>query len=83
MGLNSALPAPRDTDFVVVVNGKVCRPCSRLYPLLREAEALLPALSFAYVGDRLAVLKRVQNEGMDFAAHNTTLAWLSVQGRLA
>lgn len=35
MGLGNRVEVPTNTDFVVVVNGKVCRPCSRLYPLLK------------------------------------------------
>lgn len=30
----------------------------------------------------LALLKRTENEGMDFAAHNVTLSWMAAQGRL-
>lgn len=82
MGLESRFGSPLATDFVVVVNGKVCRPCARLYPLLQEAPPLLPSLSAAYAGEGLAVLKRAENEGMDFAAHNITLTWLAAQGKL-
>lgn len=35
MGFGTQLDMPENVDFVIVVNGKVCRPCSRLYPLLK------------------------------------------------
>ena len=82
MGVDNRFGDPANTDFVVVVNGKVCRPCARLYPLLQEVPALLPSLSAVYEGQGLAVLKRAENEGMDFAAHNITLTWLAAQARL-
>jgi hypothetical protein len=82
MGLDNRFGGPAGVDFVVVVNGKVCRPCARLYPLLQEAPPLLPSLSTVYAGEGLSVLKRVENEGMDFAAHNITLIWLAEQGKL-
>ncbi|PRW33169.1 hypothetical protein C2E21_7839 [Chlorella sorokiniana] len=85
MGLANRLGGPAATDFVVVVNGAVCRPCSRLYPLMQEsASPLLPpsVLTAEYKGDGLALLKRTENEGMDFAAHNVTLSWMASQGKL-
>ncbi|PSC69296.1 hypothetical protein C2E20_7243 [Micractinium conductrix] len=82
MGLDNRYGGPANADFVVVVNGKVCRPCSRLYPLLQEEAPLLPSLSAVYEGEGVAVLKRTENEGMDFAAHNITLTWLAAQTRL-
>ena len=84
MGLGNHLWQPHhDTHFVVVVNGKVCRPCSRLYPLLEELpDPVLPTLSHAYVGSTLTLLKRIENEGMDFAAHNVTITWLQARGLL-
>ncbi|KAL4421190.1 hypothetical protein ABPG77_010065 [Micractinium sp. CCAP 211/92] len=82
MGVDNRFGGPANTDFVVVVNGKVCRPCARLYPMLQEVPALLPSLSAVYEGQGLAVLKRAENEGMDFAAHNITLTWLAAQARL-
>jgi hypothetical protein len=48
----------------------------------RETEPELDALSYAYVSDRVTVLRRKANEGMDFAAHNTTLEWLTSKGQL-
>lgn len=62
---------------------QVCRPCARLYPLLSEAPApSLPSLDTEYTGRGLALLKRTENEGMDFAAHNVTLSWMAAQGKL-
>ena len=56
--------SPAATDFVVVVNGAVCRPCARLYTLLQEsARPLLPpsVITAEYQGEGLAVLKRTEN----------------------
>ena len=56
--------SPANTDFVVVVNGAVCRPCARLYPLLQESGSpLLPpsVLTAEFRGEGLALLKRTEN----------------------
>ena len=85
MGLGAAAPplAPlAGTDLVVVVNGKVCHPCGHLYPLMRETEPEVAGLAYAYVGEGVALLKRAANEGMDFAAHNSTLTWLAARRQL-
>jgi hypothetical protein len=50
MGLFSQLPAPANTDFVVVISGGMCTPCKALMPMLKpvpEAD-LLPAVSAAW-----------------------------------
>jgi len=47
-----------------VVNGAVCRPCARLYPLLQESGSpLLPplVLTAEFRGEGLALLKRTEN----------------------
>ena len=48
----------------------------------RETEPELAEISYAYTSERVAVLRRKANEGMDFAAHNTTLEWLTARGQL-
>lgn len=84
MGLDNRLWQPHaGTHFVIVVNGKVCRPCSRIYPLVQELDdPLLPQLSHAFVGTNVTLLRRIENEGMDFAAHNITVTWLQARALL-
>lgn len=52
-----------------------CRPCEKLRPLL-TADPLLSrfsnVLSNAWSGRGLSLLWRLENEGMDFAAHNVS-----------
>lgn len=79
MGLGRASNKPLNTDFVVIVNGKICRPCSRLYPMLREVAPEVDAISTAFIGDGITMLQRKENEGMDFAAHNVTFEWLAAK----
>jgi hypothetical protein len=50
MGMFSQLPAPANTDFVVVISGGLCTPCKALMPMLTpvpEAD-LMPAISAAW-----------------------------------
>lgn len=50
MGMFSQLPAPANTDFVVVISGGLCTPCKALMPMLKpvpESE-LMPAISAAW-----------------------------------
>ena len=74
MGHQSTLKAPADTDFVVVISGEQCTPCSNLYPLVSEdADAKrMPQLTSGSSRPGLAMLQRGVNEGMDFAAHNVS-----------
>lgn len=46
----------------------------------RQTDPLIGDLSTAWVGNELTMLKRKENEGMDFAAHNATLSWLDRLG---
>ncbi len=46
----------------------------------RQTDPLISDLSTAWVGNELTMLKRRENEGMDFAAHNATLSWLDRLG---
>ena len=82
MGFKNQRGGPAATQFVVVVNGEQCSPCARLYPALHEEPAALDSLSSAHVGRSVTVLQRVENEGMDFAAHNITLTWLHAKRQL-
>ena len=72
MGHQSTFKAPAETDFVVVISGDLCTPCSSLYPLLSEDgdAKRLPQLTSGSSRPGLALLQRGVNEGMDFAAHN-------------
>ena len=73
MGINSAIPPPEQTDFVVVISGELCAPCQALRPFLKEDPDYkrFPAtLAGAWSVPGAALLQRTENEGMDFAAHN-------------
>ncbi|KAK9818280.1 hypothetical protein WJX72_010022 [[Myrmecia] bisecta] len=82
MGIASTFKAPVDTDFVVVISGDLCSPCKVLLPAVKDDKlaAEMPQLTAAWSTEGLALLQRVQNEGMDFAAHNVTIEWLRLAG---
>ena len=50
MGMFSQLPAPANTDFVVVISGGLCTPCKALMPMLKPVPEsdLMPAVSAAW-----------------------------------
>lgn len=48
--------------------------------LYRQTDPLLDSLSTAWVGNELTMLKRRENDGMDFAAHNASISWLDRLG---
>ena len=50
MGVFSQLPAPRATDFILIVSGEQCTPCKALMPLLTAVPDadLLPSVSAGY-----------------------------------
>lgn len=52
MGLYSHIPAPRNTDFVVVISGDKCTPCKTIMPLMEAVKALTrqPQISAAWSG---------------------------------
>jgi hypothetical protein len=52
MGLFSHIPAPKRTDFTIVVSGDVCTPCKVLMPLVDPVTDLTaqPQLSAAWSG---------------------------------
>jgi len=73
----------RDMDFTIVINGNVCTPCARLTSLVDEEPSPLPAVSqvnSSRNGGQLSILKRIKNEGMDFAAHNITMEFHKAKG---
>ena len=81
MGVRSSYAAPPSTRFVIVQNGPKCSPCSAFDRSLHfEAEvtdSLTPLLDSAFsAGPELTFLRRSENEGMDIAAHNVTIAYL-------
>lgn len=85
MGVESRLlPALHNVDFTVVISGDKCSPCSRLLPMLKieEMNPLPHDVSAAHGGPHLTLLQRIENEGMDFAAHNITLEWTKAKGTL-
>ena len=67
-GANSRMPAA--TDFSIVVNGDECSPCTALSPYLDALDISLEGVSAAWGSPRITVLHRVENFGMDIAAHN-------------
>ena len=87
MGIDNVQAAPEGIDWVVVQSGSDCGPCSVLDRLLEYSQDLTDALaphlrSVLVGGSKLSVLHRMENEGMDFAAHNMTLIYLKHQQRL-
>ena len=61
---------PTATDFSIVVNGDECTPCAALSPHLSAMDITLEGVSAAWGSARINVLHRVENFGMDIAAHN-------------
>jgi hypothetical protein len=72
MGLSVGFERPPNTEFVLVINGDSCRPCSLLQPYvtLDARSSLMPGVASSYSGTGITLLQRTENEGMDFAAHN-------------
>lgn len=84
MGIDNQIYHPENIDFVVVQSGEVCTPCSRLSPLLGSREPLLPTLRSAASdpAEAMTLIVRNANEGMDFAAHNATISYVTARNRL-
>ena len=61
---------PQATDFSIVVSGEHCAPCHSFNSLVREHEVAVEGVAAAWSSQRLTVLHRSVNMGMDFAAHN-------------
>ena len=74
MGLSTGFERPPNTDFVVVISGDLCSPCSLLHPhvTIDNRNALLPGVASAQSGAGVTMLHRTENEGMDIAAHNVS-----------
>ena len=74
MGMSEYYSRPPNTDFVVVISGDYCNPCSSLMSFvdLKKDPRVerVPALASAHSFTGLALLKRKENQGMDLAAHN-------------
>ncbi len=69
-GVHTRIPAA--TDFSIVVNGDDCSPCTALSPYLDPLDISLKGVSAAWGSTRITVLHRVENFGMDIAAHNVS-----------
>ena len=67
-GMRTKMPAA--TDFSIVVNGDECSPCTALSPYLSALDISVEGVSAAWGSQRITVLHRVENFGMDIAAHN-------------
>lgn len=80
-GYNSKFAAPANTDLIIVINGAECLPCVNLLPIVQQVEPLSDEVTTAWTGERLTMLKRRENEGMDFAAHNTSMDWVTRTGQ--
>ena len=80
MGVSSKYKAPANTEYVVVINGPQCTPCKSLSHILKDdstAAKVNPAtVSAAWSGRGITMFQRIENEGMDFAAHNVTIEYL-------
>ncbi len=72
MGVSSGFSPPNHTEFVLVINGAVCDPCTTILPYMEVDSRYknLPDIDMAWSSADVAVLQRRENEGMDFAAHN-------------
>jgi len=69
----------RRADTILTVSGPACTPCAGLARGLARLP-LPPSLSAALITSAwgrtgLTLLHRAANEGMDFGAHNASLAW--------
>ena len=86
MGFDNKLDAPNTIDFVVVQSGEACTPCQRMASLLHPTDPVLDSVrsaATATIGSgSVTHLVRKANEGMDFAAHNTTITYLTAVRRL-
>ncbi|KAK2080663.1 hypothetical protein QBZ16_000517 [Prototheca wickerhamii] len=86
MGFDNKLDAPNTIDFVVVQSGEACTPCQRMASLLHPTDPVLDSVrsaATATIGSgSVTHLVRKANEGMDFAAHNTTITYLTALRRL-
>jgi len=70
---------PTAADFVVVISGKACTPCDVLYSHVGRQDVSVAGVSAVWTGQRLAILQRSENIGMDFAAHNVRSSSLDAE----
>lgn len=87
MGCNSTYLAPAATEFIIVQSGPDCTPCAKLnktmYSNHKVTQQLAHLLTSANTGAAgVNLLHRKENEGMDIAAHNVTIAFLQNQHKL-
>ncbi len=61
---------PEGTDFSIVINGDDCSPCTALRPHVTALQSSIRGLSAVWGSQRITVLQRAENSGMDIAAHN-------------
>ncbi len=73
MGMSSHFKSPKNTDFVLVINGNACTPCKalRLYKW-HKRRSRIQGVSEVWSRNNIVMLYRRENEGMDFAAHNVS-----------
>ena len=64
---------PLATDFSIVVSGHHCAPCSSFNKLVRPQEVHIDGVAAAWSSQRLTILHRSINLGMDFSAHNVRI----------
>lgn len=84
MGIDSRFTKPAATEFVVVVNGQTCEPCSALLPDIDPVDAPPSETLYDQVkqSDFLTLIFRWDALGHSTAAHNVTLEWAARAGRL-
>ena len=82
---------PEGTDFSIVVNGDKCSPCIALSSHVEVQHTLQDGVSAMWSSQRIMVLHRSINVGMDLGAHNASqfsplsnsvLLWLDPFSRL-
>eukprot|EP00892_Ulva_mutabilis_P004470 jgi/Ulvmu1/2395/UM131_0006.1 len=76
MGVGSVFGRDKLADYFVVVQGDLCTPCQAFDNILEpEITSPVDGIAWARHGSGVTLLKRIANEGMDFAAHNTTMTY--------
>jgi len=84
-GTSGATPTRR-ADFVLSISGPACTPCAGLARGLARLPVPPPlarTLTAAWGREGLTLLRRAENEGMDFGAHNASLAWAAAAAAAA
>eukprot|EP00892_Ulva_mutabilis_P003939 jgi/Ulvmu1/1917/UM012_0077.1 len=76
MGIHSVAGQDMQADYFIVVNGDVCTPCKAFDQLLSpQSPSPMEGIAWVRRAPGVTMLKRIENEGMDFAAHNTTMTY--------